>query len=63
MERLRSLGAEIIGWVVSFCCWFTPAHCDHFAKVLAVLIGVVTLLFITLPKAWDYQVQRWRGKK
>jgi len=52
MEKLKPVAAELIGWIVSFCCWFTPAQCDHLAKIIAVLIGTVTLLFITLPKAW-----------
>lgn len=58
MERLKYFGSELIGVFVGFFCWFTPEHCDHVAKIVAVLIGIITLLFITLPKAWDYHKKR-----
>ncbi len=51
-QRLTEWGEDIVGGLVGCLCWFTPAHCDGLAKVIALLIGIITLFFITLPKAW-----------
>ncbi len=60
MERLKVWGAECTSGIVGFFCWFTPSHCDYLAKVIAVLIGLITLLFITLPKAWPNIKKTWK---
>jgi len=51
-QRLTEWGEDIIGCAIGCFCWFTPAHCDGLAKVVALLIGVITLFFITIPKAY-----------
>lgn len=51
MDRIRQWGAEICGGTVSFLCWFTPEHCSHASTVLAMVIGFITLFFITIPNA------------
>lgn len=58
MEKIRHWGTDISCWIVSFFCyftdllkWFTPAHCEHVSQIIAMLIGILTLFFITIPKA------------
>ena len=63
MERLRHWIDDIWGGAASFMCWFTQAHCDHIATVLAMSIGFVTLFFITIPKAYITIKRCFRNKK
>ena len=60
MERVKSWAAEVAGGIASALCWFTPAHCDYVATLLAMLIGFVTFFFITLPKAMPRMRSAWR---
>jgi len=50
---------------VSFFGWFfhlLPNSCEDWTKLFALLIAAVTFIFITLPKAWDFQKKRWAKK-
>lgn len=58
MEKIRHWVADVFCWVVSLFCyfseilkWFTPAHCEHISQIIAMIIGAMTLFFITIPRA------------
>ena len=57
---------EIVGYLVSFFTWlcgYLPTTCEGWTQLFALAIVVITFFFITLPKAWDFQVGRYRKKK
>lgn len=50
---------EIVSYIVSALCYFgnkvievLPHTCDGWTKVIGLIIALLTLFFITLPKAW-----------
>ncbi len=54
---------EIAGYFVGFWTWMygkLPVTCEGWTDFLAFLIVAVTFIFITMPKAWDYQKERWK---
>ena len=62
---LKDWWHEIAGYGVSLGSWFyhiLPGTCEGWTKVFALLIAAVTFIFITLPKAWDFQKKRWTDK-
>ena len=57
MEKVKYWWEDIWGLFVSFACWFTPEHCERISSILGIfsslvglLIGIPTLIFITIPK-------------
>ena len=53
---------EVAGYLVGFWTWAygkLPATCEGWTDLVALLIVAVTFVFITLPKAWDFQKGRW----
>lgn len=62
---LKDWWHEIIGYSVGCGTWFwkmIPGSCEGWTHIFALLIVAVTFVFITMPKAWDFQRKRW-GKK
>ncbi len=56
---------EITGYLVSFFSWLygqMPNTCEGWTDLIALLIVVVTFIFITMPKPWDFQKKRWEKK-
>lgn len=56
---------EIVGYIIGFLTWMwgkCPTTCEGWTDLVALLIVVVTFVFITMPKAWDFQKERWREK-
>lgn len=56
---------EWTGYCVGCFSWvhgMVPGTCEGWSQLFTLLIVSVTFLFITLPKAWDFQKKRW-GKK
>ncbi|WP_041279570.1 MULTISPECIES: hypothetical protein [Desulfobacula] len=56
---------EVIGYVVGFFSWVygkLPNTCDGWTDLIAFLTVTVTFVFITMPKAWDFQ-KKWWGKR
>lgn len=51
-ERLGKWLDDIIGYAVSGICLSWPHSCDGWSSLIALVIAVVTLVFITLPKAY-----------
>ncbi len=54
---------EITGYVVACFTWIygkMPSTCEGWTDLVAFMIVVVTFVFITMPKAWDYQKARWK---
>ena len=62
IEKLEKWAHEIIGYIATWVCIHLPKNCDEWSSFIGVLIGGITLVFITLPKAWDFQKERWRKK-
>ena len=57
---------EIAGYSAGLFAWiykFLPGTCEGWTKVFALLTVTVTFIFITLPKAWDFQKKRWTNGK
>ena len=57
---------EKMSYLVSFSIWVIgcfPIDCVGWTHLLAFLITFITLVFITLPKAWDFQRKRYYKKK
>lgn len=54
MERFKiivgSWWADLSGLLASSLCWFTKSHCEYLTTLLALIIGLLTLFFITIPK-------------
>lgn len=56
---------EFVGYGVGFCAkayGMLPGTYEDWTHLFALMIVAVTFIFITLPKAWDFQKKRW-GKK
>ena len=64
--NLKDWWHEVAGYSVGIGAWFLkmlPSSCEGWTHVFALLIVAVTFIFITLPKAWDFQNKRWsKGK-
>lgn len=77
MDTVKYWLADIWSFCISFACWFvgprqflTAETCDYldhyfsfFAHTLAVVIGVLTLIFITIPKTYNQYKRLRHGKK
>jgi len=56
---------EVTGYVTGFSAWaykHLPASYDGWTDLMAFSIVTVTFIFITLPKAWDFQKARWKKR-
>ncbi len=63
MDKFKNWFLDILGYVVSAVCVYFPHSCEEWTKVFAMLITIVTLFFITLPKAWPNikKFLRWQN--
>lgn len=50
MGGIRHWFIDIWSFVVSGWCWFTPNRCHDISTRVALIIGILTLVFVTLPK-------------
>lgn len=63
MEKANQWFLDAYSLLISCLCWFTPDHCDYATKIIALFIAIVTIVFITLPRAWDFQKARWEERR
>jgi len=57
--------AEIWGYIVGSVAWLVgwlPCTCEGWTQLFALMIVMVTFIFITLPKAYDFQRRRFKKK-
>ena len=57
---------EVTGYTVGFFSWIYgkfPNSYEGWTDLIAFLIVAVTFVFITMPKAWDFQKARRRERK
>jgi len=52
MSYLRGWWVDIWSYVVSIGCWFSVERCQCISSRVALIIGVLTLIFITLPNVY-----------